>query len=58
MRMLGLRFNYGLTCSGRGNMSEEFLTIMADLDDESQQILGGWYDKLRSAGFVGAQTRG
>jgi len=31
---------------------------MADLDDESQQILSGWYDKLRSAGFVGAQTQG
>ena len=39
-------------------MSEEFLTIMADLDDESQQILGGWYDKLRNAGFVGVQTQG
>ena len=28
-------------------MAEEFLTLMADLDDESQQILGGWYEKLR-----------
>lgn len=37
-------------------MAEEFLTLMADFDDESQQILGGWYDKLRQAGFTGTQT--
>ena len=39
-------------------MAEEFLTLMADLDDESQRILSGWYDKLRSKGFNGVQTPG
>ena len=39
-------------------MAEEFLTLMADLDEESQQILGGWYEKLREAGFAGKQTPG
>lgn len=28
-------------------MAEEFLTLMADLDDESQQIMSGWYGKRR-----------
>ena len=28
-------------------MAEEILTLMADLDDESQRIMGGWYEKLR-----------
>lgn len=37
-------------------MAEEFLTLMADLDDESQQILSGWYRKLQDAGFSGVQT--
>ena len=37
-------------------MAEEFLTLMADLDDESQQILSGWYRKLQDAGFFGVQT--
>ena len=39
-------------------MAEQFLTLMADLDDESQQLLSGWYDGLRSAGFTGTQTPG
>ena len=39
-------------------MAEEFLTLMADLDDGSQQILGGWYEKLKQAGFTGEQTPG
>ena len=39
-------------------MAEEFLTLMADFDDASQQILGGWHDKLREAGFTGEQTPG
>ena len=37
-------------------MAEEFLTLMADFDDESQQILSGWYEKLKDAGFTGIQT--
>ena len=39
-------------------MAEEFLTLMADFDDQSQQILSGWYDKLRQEGFTGEQTPG
>ena len=37
-------------------MSEEFLTLMADLDDESQFIMSGWYKELQAAGFIGVQT--
>ena len=39
-------------------MAEEILVLMADLDDESQKIMGGWYDKLRAEGFTGVQTPG
>ncbi len=39
-------------------MAEEILVLMADLDDESQKIMGGWYDKLRAEGFTGVQTQG
>ena len=38
-------------------MAEEFLTLMADLDDESQQMLSGWYEKLHAQGFTGVQTQ-
>lgn len=38
-------------------MAEEFLTLMADLDEESQKILSGWYEKLREQGFTGVQTQ-
>ena len=37
-------------------MAEEFLTLMADLDDESQSIMSGWYAKLLAEGFTGVQT--
>ncbi len=37
-------------------MAEEFLTLMADLDDDSQAILSGWYNSLNHAGFRGTQT--
>ena len=37
-------------------MAEEILVLMADLDDESQRTLGGWYEKLKEAGFNGVQT--
>ena len=39
-------------------MAEQFLTLMADLDDASQHLLGGWYKKLQDAGFTGTQTPG
>ena len=31
---------------------------MADLDEESQRIMNGWYEKLQAEGFVGEQTPG
>ena len=34
-------------------MAEQFLTLMADLDSESQARLSGWYNELRNAGFTG-----
>ena len=37
-------------------MAEQFLTLMADLDSESQARLSGWYNELRNAGFTGVQT--
>ena len=37
-------------------MAEQFLTLMADLDEESQRKLSGWYEKLKEEGFVGVQT--
>ena len=39
-------------------MAEEFLTLMADLDDESQHIMSDWYKKLQAEGFCGVQTPG
>ncbi len=39
-------------------MAEEFLTLMADLDDESQNIMSGWYKALQNEGFIGEQTPG
>ena len=37
-------------------MKEQFLTLMADLDNESQKKMAGWYDCLRAAGFKKVQT--
>ena len=37
-------------------MAEEILVLMADLDEESQRIMGGWYGKLHEKGFTGVQT--
>lgn len=37
-------------------MAEEMLTLMADLDDGSQQLMGEWYEKLKEKGFTGVQT--
>ena len=39
-------------------MAEEFLTLMADLDEDSQQTLSGWYEEIKKAGFKGVQTPG
>ena len=39
-------------------MAEQFLTLMADLDDEAQARLSGWYRSLQEAGFTGVQTPG
>ena len=39
-------------------MAEQFLTLMADLDDESQERLSGWYYILQQEGFTGTQTPG
>ena len=39
-------------------MAEQFLTLMADLDNDSQAIMSGWYDTLKEAGFTGTQTPG
>lgn len=39
-------------------MAEQFLTLMADLDRDSQERMSGWYDALRKAGFTGTQTPG
>ena len=35
---------------------EQFLTLMADLDEDSQAILSAWYKDLSNAGFRGNQT--
>ena len=37
-------------------MAEDILVLMADLDDGSQHIMSGWYEKLKKEGFVGKQT--
>ena len=37
-------------------MAEQFLTLMADLDDNSQTIMSSWYKSLNDAGFRGTQT--
>ena len=39
-------------------MADEFFTLMADLDDESQLIMSNWYKKLQAEGFSGKQTPG
>ena len=39
-------------------MAEEFLTLMADLDDDAQARMSAWYDALKEAGFTGTQTPG
>ncbi len=37
-------------------MAEQFLTLMADLDEEAQKKMTSWYNRLKEAGFTGTQT--
>lgn len=39
-------------------MAEQFLTLMADLDEGAQEKMTGWYHSLTDAGFKGTQTPG
>ncbi len=39
-------------------MAEQFLTLMADLDDNSQAIMSELYSELQKEGFDGVQTHG
>lgn len=39
-------------------MAKQFLTLMADLDADSQRIMSEWYGGLKEAGFIGTQTPG
>ena len=37
-------------------MAEQFLTLMADFDDNTQREMEKWYTFLKDAGFTGTQT--
>ncbi len=37
-------------------MAEQFLTLMADFDDNTQREMEKWYASLKDAGFTGTQT--
>lgn len=39
-------------------MAEQFLTLMADFDEESQALMKEWHNQLKQKGFVGTQTPG
>lgn len=39
-------------------MAEQFLTLMADLDEESQALMSEWREQLEKSGFIGTQTPG
>lgn len=39
-------------------MAEQFLTLMADLDENTQNTMSEWYNALKNAGFIGIQTPG
>lgn len=43
---------------GNKSMAEQFLTLMGDLNDDSQQRMSEWYGILESNGFTGTQTPG
>ena len=37
-------------------MAEQFLTLMADFDENTQACMSDWYGALKKAGFQGTQT--
>lgn len=37
-------------------MGNKFLALMADLDENTQKVMSGWYKALQEAGFKGVQT--
>jgi len=39
-------------------MAEQFLTLMAEFDDQTQARLSQWYKSIKSAGVIGTQTAG
>ena len=39
-------------------MAEQFIVLMADIDDAGQDLMAGWYEKLKEKGFTGQQTPG
>ncbi len=39
-------------------MAEQFLTLMADLDEDTQSVMSAWYGRMKNAGFTGTQTPG
>ncbi len=39
-------------------MAAQFLTPMADLDQDSQERMAGWHDALRDAAFTDEQAPG
>ncbi len=38
------------------SMGNKFLALMADLDENTQKVMSGWYMTLQDAGFKGVQT--
>lgn len=40
-----------------GKMAEQFLTLMADLDRDSQNLMSEWDSALKNAGFIGGQAQ-
>lgn len=40
-----------------GKMAEQFLTLMADLDRDSRNLMSEWDSALKNAGFIGGQAQ-
>jgi len=38
------------------NIGNKSLALMADLDENTQKVMSGWYKALQEAGFKGVQT--
>jgi 2'-5' RNA ligase len=60
MQHTGHRRISGKTAERKGvqKVAEQFLTLMADLDEKSQARMTEWYRTLQEAGFTGTQTPG